>query len=376
MNLILRYLLLWVMFGLMLHAKGQTTMEEYIYLSRTLKESVDRSVLPGYSFGDMSEWETPLAEGSDARRITRVVVLYRASGEPAGVLVVMKRTDTDHLKTICVPMPDSDKELLRSAWGDFESATSDWSAQSKVYCWHLAMAVASQVAKSSNHTKTETDEQVQHPIDRDLDQCLRAVVRDEGDPMGTTAELNRCYSEALERWQAELKKTEIEVLYHVGDVFKAELDRSFLAWHEAQEQDPIMSVIADTGSDKVEPAWFDAKIETIKSRVAVVSVLLGTPSMAGAVGGDGWDIRGSTRELVSGPDVHERLATQHPTWVEVKVVVDRNGHVLRTTIANAGSPDVAIQNAALRAAKTCRFVQQQDGPIEQVVYIKFRFFPR
>ena len=61
--------------------------------------------------------------------------------------------------------------------------------------------------------------------------------------------------------------------------------------------------------------------------------------------------------------------------MEVKVIVDRAGAVLRVSVAGTGTPDVAIQNVALRAAKTCRFVALPNGPPEQAHYIKLRFFP-
>jgi TonB family protein len=95
----------------------------------------------------------------------------------------------------------------------------------------------------------------------------------------------------------------------------------------------------------------------------------------GLMRGDGWELRGSGRGLARGPDLSERPELQNATWVEVKVIVDRAGSVLRVSVAGTGTPDVAIQNVALRAAKTCRFVALPNGPPEQAHYIKLRFFP-
>ncbi len=101
--------------------------------------------------------------------------------------------------------------------------------------------------------------------------------------------------------------------------------------------------------------------------------------------GNGWELRGNGpgsgggsgggRGLSRGPDLSERPPLQNPTWVEVKVVVDPAGNVLRVSIGNTGTPDIAIQNVALRAAKTCRFVAVAGAPPEQVHYIKLRFVP-
>lgn len=101
----------------------------------------------------------------------------------------------------------------------------------------------------------------------------------------------------------------------------------------------------------------------------------GKPGGIGMMRGDGWELRGSGRGLARGPDLSERPELQNATWVEVKVIVDRTGSVLRVSVANTGTSDVAIQNVALRAAKTCRFVPLADGPPEQAHYIKLRFFP-
>lgn len=101
----------------------------------------------------------------------------------------------------------------------------------------------------------------------------------------------------------------------------------------------------------------------------------GKPGGIGMMNGDGWELRGGGRGLARGPDLSERPQLQNATWVEVKVIVDRAGSVLRVSVANTGTSDVSIQNVALRAAKTCRFVAQADGPPEQAHYIKLRFFP-
>lgn len=101
----------------------------------------------------------------------------------------------------------------------------------------------------------------------------------------------------------------------------------------------------------------------------------GKPGGLGMMRGDGWELRGGGRGLARGPDLSERPELQNATWVEVKVIVDRAGAVLRVSVAGTGTPDVAIQNVALRAAKTCRFVALPDGPPEQAHYIKLRFYP-
>jgi hypothetical protein len=107
----------------------------------------------------------------------------------------------------------------------------------------------------------------------------------------------------------------------------------------------------------------------------------GTPGAGGVFHGNGWELRGGGggngggRGLARGPNLSEKPDLQNATWVEVMVIVDRQGNVLRTSVANSGTTDQNIKEVAMRAAKSCRFVALPNGPPEQAHYIKLRFFP-
>lgn len=109
----------------------------------------------------------------------------------------------------------------------------------------------------------------------------------------------------------------------------------------------------------------------------------GIPGGGGLTQGNGWELRGpgsgggsgGGRGLAKGPDLSERPDLQNPTWVDVKVIVDRTGKVLRVSIADTGTPDRTIQDVAKRAAMTCRFVALPNGPLEQAHVIRLRFVP-
>lgn len=112
----------------------------------------------------------------------------------------------------------------------------------------------------------------------------------------------------------------------------------------------------------------------------------GTLGAGGVFHGTGWELRGGGgggsgggsgggRGLARGPDLSEKPELQNATWVEVMVVVDRQGNVIRTSVANSGTTDGNIKEVAMRAAKTCRFVALPNGPPEQQHFIKLRFFP-
>ncbi|MBX2971762.1 MAG: hypothetical protein KF797_01565 [Flavobacteriales bacterium] len=109
----------------------------------------------------------------------------------------------------------------------------------------------------------------------------------------------------------------------------------------------------------------------------------GVKGGGGLFHGNGWELRGpgsgggngGGRGLARGPNLSEKPALQNATWVEVMVIVDRQGNVIRTSVANSGTTDKNIKDVAERAAKSCKFVAMPDGPPEQAHYIKLRFFP-
>ena len=100
----------------------------------------------------------------------------------------------------------------------------------------------------------------------------------------------------------------------------------------------------------------------------------GTPGGIGTMRGNGWEIRGS-RGAMRGPDLSEKPVISNETWVEVAIVIDRDGNVVRRYVSNAAIQNVEIHNVALRAVKNMRFVANPGGPAEQVQYIRLTFRP-
>ncbi|MBK7385053.1 MAG: hypothetical protein IPI81_17215 [Flavobacteriales bacterium] len=100
----------------------------------------------------------------------------------------------------------------------------------------------------------------------------------------------------------------------------------------------------------------------------------GKPGGSGVMRGNGWEIRGS-RGAVRGPDLSERPELSNETWVEVAIVIDREGNVKRTYVSNSATSDSKIQNVALRAVKNMLIVPNPTGPPEQVQYVRLTFRP-
>lgn len=109
----------------------------------------------------------------------------------------------------------------------------------------------------------------------------------------------------------------------------------------------------------------------------------GTLGAGGVFHGNGWELRGSGtgpngngRGLARGPDLSEKPELQNATWVEVTVMVDKQGNVTRTPSASGpGSTNTVIKEVAMRAAKSCRFVPLPNGPPEQQFIIRLNFSP-
>ena len=94
----------------------------------------------------------------------------------------------------------------------------------------------------------------------------------------------------------------------------------------------------------------------------------------GMRGGDGWSMRGN-RGAMRGPDLSERPRIQNETWVEVAIVIDRNGKVLRTSISDAAIQRDDIHQVARRAVSKMEFVANPNGPQEQVQYVRITLRP-
>ena len=100
----------------------------------------------------------------------------------------------------------------------------------------------------------------------------------------------------------------------------------------------------------------------------------GEPGGKGIMGGKGWVIRGS-RGALRGPDLSEKPELSNETWVEVAIVMDREGNVKRTYVSNSATTDSRIQNVALRSVKNMLFVTNPSGPPEQIQYVRLTFRP-
>lgn len=256
--------------GLML---AQTSMEEYKYISRGIKASAEfgLDLKQGYELGTMREWYTPLVPGGDAKRYTRVAALYRfATKTPAGLLMVLKRTDTDFLKTICIPMPSSSSEVMNLAVQDFSIATSEWSEQARTYCWHLALMLAQEVEESAQIIAATP----RHLVDQQMQECL-AKVDYERDGSDFIHPDYVCLQTALDAWVKELELKQGLLLQALTGDDRNKMASFFGSWETTMSNIQGESALDSFGGSMFDGEIIRSEIEFVKARINLIETYLG-----------------------------------------------------------------------------------------------------
>jgi len=256
----------------------QTTLEEYNYISKGIKATVEfgLDIKTGYELGEVRQWSTPVSGTADGVRHTAVFVLYRkATMEPAGVFMMLKRTDTDFLKTVCIPLPSSSKEVMTAATKDFALATSEWSEQARTYCWHLALVFAQEIeAKTSAVETSVAESHFLHPIDRQLQACLTNVDYDR-DGSDFVAPDYGCLWTALEAWQNELKSKQQKLLSLLTGENRATMASHLKAWDGAYETIQAEMGIETFGGSMYDGPKLRAELDLVQARVSMIETYIG-----------------------------------------------------------------------------------------------------
>ena len=261
--------------ALALSTVAQTTMADYTYLSKgVLAVAANKQEKnPAYEFGEKHIMSAPVTQTSGLRKSV-VAVMYRsATKEPAGILFVLERTDTDFSKVLGIPLPSSGADVLSLARKDFDAATSEWSDQARTYAWHLAMAFAAEVEERGAKTSTAEVKEPAHPIDARLTQC---VASDVGGTEDTYVPGTSCYITAVQEWEKELKRTEIDLLARIDEGFRADLQQSFKAWDAFYTNAYLgleWEVFTAHGMSEWELNYRSAQISMLKGRIATLAQL-------------------------------------------------------------------------------------------------------
>lgn len=258
--------------------QAQTTMEEYRYLSKGVMASVEQGldIKQGYEFDAIREWRTPVSPGSEATRISRVTVMYRtATKEPAGILMVVKRTDTQFMKAVAIPLPSSEEAVRSLARKDFDAALTEWTEQGRTYCWHLAMVLAQEL-EGRKKPEVNEDEEKPDPITQRYEACLKEhadweYLVDNGNPP--------CFNEAMVAWEKEIKTLEGQLLKNADPTYHVGLKASFKAWETfyLASLDQHGQMLADNGASEWEHVMKAGVIELLKGRAAQLRAMVDMP---------------------------------------------------------------------------------------------------
>lgn len=121
---------------------GQTTEEEYNYVTKGYKIQLDSGLdmKKGYSFKDIDSWGVNYGKFS---RESTFKQLYR-DGEttPCATLMILRRTDTNYEAYICIPHSSSTKEMWNRTYKEFVEDTNDWTQASRGYTWGMLKMIS------------------------------------------------------------------------------------------------------------------------------------------------------------------------------------------------------------------------------------------
>ena len=253
---------------------AQTTMADYDYIARVMliDAKAGKPVNDKYITGHEHAWTSPVGEGSTGTRKSVTSVIFEAAtSRPVGILVALRRTDTEFIRTLCIPLPSSDNEVLDRAFKDMVTATSEWSTQAQTYFWHVALSFAAEVAaKSFAPTKMLKAETA---IESRLNACL-----DKGDPdtyeWGMIHPEYGCWNTALQDWLAELKRAEGRLIALVSD--KVAMKKMLDAWHAYYDNHlGAEQGLEDFGGTLYQISLLHAQITIVKARFEMIETYIG-----------------------------------------------------------------------------------------------------
>ncbi|MCF6294871.1 MAG: hypothetical protein L3J25_04190 [Flavobacteriaceae bacterium] len=144
----MKKLTLLLCFLLSIAAFGQTTLEEYNYLTKGYKldKETGRDLKSGYELKYIDAWHFNVKDGGNV--INRKTTIYGFKkvdeNRVAGFLIERRREDTGYIDYLCVPTFMSDKEILNLAVNDFfkKENKSKSTSSSIHYQWNTYMMLS------------------------------------------------------------------------------------------------------------------------------------------------------------------------------------------------------------------------------------------
>jgi len=128
-------------------AHGQTTQEEYNYITKGYKVQVESGLdmKKGYTLVDLGNWG--LNAGSEVRNCTFKALVRDGQKKPCAIMMIYKRTDISNGATyyVCIPSPDASSEIWQQTLDFINANFKDQNTMMQTVIWSL-MKLSSQEA--------------------------------------------------------------------------------------------------------------------------------------------------------------------------------------------------------------------------------------
>jgi len=124
---------------------AQTSIEEYKYVSKGYRMETEGGLdaKRGYYFKDLESFDI---EYPNWIRTTGFKTLYRERGhEPAAIMMIFERSDTEYQAYFCIPLYNSSEEVWDMAYEDFViQLTLEWGIRgnSRDYAWGMVNMIS------------------------------------------------------------------------------------------------------------------------------------------------------------------------------------------------------------------------------------------
>lgn len=121
---------------------GQTTNEEYNYVTKGFKIQIESGLDMKKGYGLKKMPDTSVGYGSMKREV-QFWLLYRTDELiPCATIMRFNRTDTSFDAYLCIPHLESSEQIWQRAFDDFRTATNDWGEASRAYSYGMLRMIS------------------------------------------------------------------------------------------------------------------------------------------------------------------------------------------------------------------------------------------
>lgn len=126
---------------------GQTTQEEYNYITKGYKVQVESGLdmKKGYSLTDLGKWSIPT--GTVVRQCEFKALIKTGQIKPSAIMMIYNRTDNGTKFYICIPSSDASNEIWNQTLDFIKTTFKENDSMLQVVIWALMKFSSQEVAK-------------------------------------------------------------------------------------------------------------------------------------------------------------------------------------------------------------------------------------